>query len=73
MPDFLRWVLIAIKEVGFPVAVSVGLYFLNVQQAKTIEALKGAIFDMKVSLDANTRAIKRLGVVLHRGHSDDGE
>ncbi len=68
MPPTLRWVLVFIKQVGFPILVSFYLAYMHfVEGAKSTVAMndfKEVISGLKTSIDKQNR-------ILSRKHSDD--
>jgi len=62
IPPILRWILVAIKEVGFPVAVAV---YMGYMQIKIMP-------QMAQALDANTETMKVLAQTMEK-HSHQSE
>jgi hypothetical protein len=63
MPAYLRWFLIAFKQVGFPVIVCLYLGYLHfVEQEKnrnTQQDFKEVMMSLKTSIDYQTKILKR--------------
>lgn len=62
IPPYLRWALVAIKEVGFPVAVAMYLIYMQMT----------VMPKMIVSLESNTEAMKSLTTMVNL-HSKQAE
>lgn len=61
IPAPLKWILIAIKEVGFPIAVCVWLAWFTTVANK----------DMTKAIDRNTAVLKAIGHKMHVRVDDD--